>query len=319
MISIAAQKKGYLLMVKQRVFEEKVKEIYMQGLMPGFSHLYIGQEAVAAGVSLNLNDDDYVASTHRGHGHLIAKGADFKKMIAEVMGKETGYCKGKGGSMHIVNMELGILGANGIVGGSIPAAVGAGYSIKYRGSSQVVACYFGDGASNQGVFHESLNMASVFNLPVLFVCENNKYGISVCQDRHQKCKSIASRAAAYDIPGYTVDGNDLEAVYGIARDAVKNARNDKGPVLIECLTYRWGGHHVGDPGTAYRDKKEVESWKEKCPIKNLKDKMLARGVKQDYFKTIDDQISTEVEEATEWAINSPLPEPEEAMQDLFVN
>ena len=319
MMSIEEKKQGYLLMVKQRVFEEKVKEIYMQGLMPGFSHLYIGQEAVAAGVSMNLNDDDYVASTHRGHGHLIAKGADFNKMLAEVMGKKGGYCKGKGGSMHIINMELGILGANGIVGGSIPAAVGAGYSIKYRGTNQVVVCYFGDGATNQGTFHESLNMASVFNLPVLFVCENNKYGISVCQDRHQKCKSIADRAAAYDIPGYTVDGNDLEAVYNIARDVIKDAREDKGPALVECLTYRWGGHHVGDPGTAYRSKEEVESWKKRCPIEILKKNMLANGVEPDYFDSVNEQVLEEVDNATEWAINSPLPEPEEALEDLFVN
>jgi acetoin:2,6-dichlorophenolindophenol oxidoreductase subunit alpha len=318
MMKLEVQKEGYLLMVKQRLFEEKIKEIYTNGLMPGFSHLYIGQEAVAAGVSLNLKRDDYVASTHRGHGHLIAKGADFNKMIAEVMGKKGGYCKGKGGSMHIMNLELGILGANGIVGGSIPAAVGAGYSIKYRGTDQIVACYFGDAATNQGTFHESLNMASVFNLPVLFICENNKYGISVCQDRHQKCKDISSRSVAYDIPGYVVDGNDLEEIFSCVEDAAKHARAGNGPVLIECLTYRWGGHHVGDPGTAYRDKAEVEEWKKRCPIKALEKKMLKNGVNESYFTEINDRVQKEIDEATEWAKNSPLPEPEEAMEDLFI-
>jgi acetoin:2,6-dichlorophenolindophenol oxidoreductase subunit alpha len=318
MMKLEDLKEGYLLMVKQRLFEEKIKEIYTSGLMPGFSHLYIGQEAVAAGVSLNLNKDDYVTSTHRGHGHLIAKGAEFDKMIAEVMGKKGGYCKGKGGSMHIMNLELGILGANGIVGGSIPAAVGAGYSIKYRGTDQVVACYFGDAATNQGTFHESLNMASVFNLPVLFICENNKYGISVCQERHQKCKDISSRSVAYDMPGYVVDGNDLEEVFSCVKDAVKYARAGKGPVLIECLTYRWGGHHVGDPGTAYRDKAEVEAWKKRCPIKALEKKMLKKGVNKSYFTEINDRIQKEIDEATEWAKNSPFPEPEEAMEDLFI-
>jgi acetoin:2,6-dichlorophenolindophenol oxidoreductase subunit alpha len=318
MMTLEELKQGYTLMVKQRLFEEKIREVYTHGLMPGLAHLYIGQEAVAAGVSLNLNDDDYVTSTHRGHGHLIAKGADLKKMMAEVMGKVNGYCKGKGGSMHIMNLELGILGANGIVGGSIPVAVGAGYSIKYRETDQVVVCYFGDAATNQGTFHESLNMASVFNLPVLFVCENNKYGISVCQDRHQKCKDISQRSVAYDIPGYSVDGNDLEAVYNCVKDAVDNARKGNGPVLIECHTYRWGGHHVGDPGTAYREKEEVEAWKEKCPIKALKNKMLAKGVKDDYFSTVNEAVQMEVDEATEWAKNSPFPEPEEAMEDLFV-
>lgn len=318
MMKLEEQKKGYLLMVQQRLFEEKIKEIYLNGLMPGFSHLYIGQEAIAAGVSLNLKKEDYVASTHRGHGHLIAKGADLKKMFAEVMGKKDGYCKGKGGSMHIMDLELGILGANGIVGGGMPAAVGAGYSIKYRGTDQVVACYFGDAATNQGVFHESLNMASVFGLPVLFICENNKYGISVCQERHQKCKEISSRSVAYDIPGYSVDGNDLEEVYSCVKGAIKHAREGNGPVLIECLTYRWGGHHVGDPGTAYRDNEEVEAWKEKCPIKALEKKMLKGGVKKSYFADINAQVKKMIDEATEWAKNAPLPEPEEAMEDLFV-
>lgn len=318
MMKLEELKEGYLLMVKQRLFEEKVKEIYTSGLMPGFSHLYIGEEAVAAGVSLNLNKDDYVTSTHRGHGHLIAKGAEFNKMFAEVMGKKGGYCRGKGGSMHIMNLELGILGANGIVGGSIPVAVGAGYSIKYRGTDQVVVCYFGDAATNQGTFHESLNMASVFNLPVLFICENNKYGISVCQERHQKCKDISSRSIAYDIPGYVVDGNDLEEVFSCVKDAVKNVRAGNGPVLIECLTYRWGGHHVGDPGTAYRDKAEVEAWKKRCPIKAIEKRMLKKGVNESYFTEINDRVQKEIDEATEWAKNSPLPEPEEAMEDLFI-
>jgi pyruvate dehydrogenase E1 component alpha subunit len=239
-------------------------------------------------------------------------------MFAEVMGKKGGYCKGKGGSMHIMNLELGILGANGIVGGSIPAAVGAGYSVKYRGTDQVVACYFGDAATNQGTFHESLNMASIFNLPVLFICENNKYGISVCQERHQKCKDISSRSVAYDIPGYVVDGNDIEEVFSCAKDAAKYVRAGNGPVLIECLTYRWGGHHVGDPGTAYRDKAEVEAWKKRCPIKALEKKMLKKGVDESYFTEINDRVQKEIDEATEWAKNSPLPEPEEAMEDLFI-
>lgn len=316
-MNVKEMKKGYEMMNTLRVFENKIYEVYTQGLMPGLAHLYVGQEAVAVGTCLNMSDTDYITSTHRGHGHLLAKGGDLKKMMAEVLGKKDGYCKGKGGSMHIMSLDAGILGANGIVGGSIPTAVGAGYSIKYRKTDQVVACFFGDGASNQGTFHESLNMASLYELPVVFICENNNYGISVSQKRHQNIDKISVRAKAYGMPGVTIDGNDLEDVYAATKKAFRDARKGKGPTLIECVTYRWGGHHVGDPGSAYRDKDEVKKWKEDCPLKCIRQRLLDKGVKEEELVKIEEKVKSEVQEAVEWAKEAPYPEPEEALQDLY--
>jgi len=236
--------KMYQGMIKIRYFENKIVELYSSGKMPGIAHLYIGEEAVAVGVCANLTSRDFITSTHRGHGHVIAQGADLKKMMAEILGKKSGYCKGKGGSMHIIDMKKGILGANGIVAAGIPIATGAGYSSKFRGTDQVAVAFFGDAASNHGNFHESLNMAAAWKLPVIYVCENNLYGISVDIRKVTNTKNIANRACAYNIPGYVVDGNDVLNVYEVTKKAVERARNKMGPTLIECKTYRWKGHHL---------------------------------------------------------------------------
>jgi len=263
----------YRKMFEIRSFEEKVFELYAQNMVPGTIHLYAGEEAVAVGVCSNLRKDDYITSTHRGHGHCIAKGADPKRIMAEILGKKTGYCKGKGGSMHIADFKVGMLGATAVVGAGIPIAMGAGLSIKLRGTDQVVACFFGEGASNQGTFHEGINMAAIWKLPVIFVCENNLYAMGTRQSRVMLIENIADRAASYGIPGVTVDGNDVLAVYEAAREAVERARRGEGPTLIECKTYRHKGHSRVDPAK-YRPKEEVEEWLRKDPIKRLREKLL---------------------------------------------
>ena len=311
----------YRVMLTIRRFEERVQDLYARGFIPGLAHLYIGEEAVAAGVCANLREDDYITSTHRGHGHVIAKGAELKYMMAELFGRETGYCKGKGGSMHIADMGKGILGANGIAGGGLPIAVGAGLSIKHRKTQQVVVSFFGDGASNNGVFHESLNFASLHKLPVVFVCENNQYGISVHQKRHQPIEDIAIRATSYNIPGVVVDGNDVTAVYKETYKAVKRARAGEGPTLIECKTYRWRGHHEGDPnqGARYRTKEEIEEWKKKCPIKRLEEKLLGEKIAtKSTLEEIEKEIQREIDEAVEFAEKSPFPELQDIYEDVYV-
>jgi len=307
----------YTQLVRLRAFEERVREIYMAGLMPGLAHVYIGQEAVAVGVCEALRDGDYVTSTHRGHGHFLAKGGDPKLMMAEIMGRETGYCRGKGGSMHIADISHGIIGANGIVGAGIPIAAGAALRLQMSRTDGVVACFFGDSASNQGTFHEALNLASLWKLPVVFICENNLYGISVRQDRHQNITDIADRAVAYGIPGEVVDGTDVLAVYNASARAFYRARTGQGPSLIECKCYRWLGHHVGDPAH-YRPAGELESWKERCPVRQFANRLISEGV-------IDEQQSRrhvksaeeEMLEAQNWAMDQPWPLPEEALEDLY--
>lgn len=252
-------KQFYTVMYRTRRFEQEVFEFYKRGLMPGLAHLYLGEEAVAAGACAALRDDDYIGSTHRGHGHLVARGADLNRMMAEILGKKTGYSKGKGGSMHIMAMDKGILGANGIVGGEIPIATGAAYSAKYRGTDQVTLAFFGDSASNEGTFHESLNMAAAWNLPIVYIIENNLYGISVDIRRVTREHQLSKRAVGYGMPGVTMDGNDVFAVYEAVQEAVERARKGEGPTLIECKTYRWQGHHVGDPAT-YRPDEEKAEW-----------------------------------------------------------
>lgn len=307
----------YKLMVKIRLFEEKVFELYAQNLVPGTIHLYTGQEAVAVGVCSALRKDDYITSTHRGHGHCIAKGADIKRVMAEILGKETGYCKGKGGSMHIADFSIGMLGATAVVGAGIPIAVGAGLSIKLRKTSQVAACFFGDGASNQGTFHEGINMAAIWQLPVIFVCENNLYAMGTHQLRVMKIENIANRAAAYGIPGVVVDGNDVLAVYEAASNAVERARRGEGPTLIECKTYRHRGHSRVDPAK-YRPREEVEAWLAKDPIKRLRERLLqSNALTEVEIQLMDKEISTEIEEAVKYAMESPYPEPEEALEDVY--
>lgn len=307
----------YRKMLEIRLFEEKVFELYGQNLVPGTIHLYAGEEAVAVGVCANLREDDYVVSTHRGHGHCIAKGARLDKTMAEILGKKTGYCKGKGGSMHIADFSISMLGATAVVGAGIPIATGAGLSIKLRGTDQVTACFFGDGASNQGTFHEGINMAAVWKLPVLFVCENNLYAMGTRQTQVMLQKDIAQRAVAYGIPGISVDGNDVLAVYEAAKDAVNRARSGDGPTLIECKTYRHKGHSRWDPA-AYRPKEEVEEWLEKDPVVRLKKRLLEDRILSDAEAAeMEREVARAVEDAVKFAVDSPYPAPEEALEDVY--
>lgn len=307
----------YGKMLEIRFFEEKVFELYAQNLVPGTIHLYAGEEAVAVGVCSNLTQDDYITSTHRGHGHCIAKGADLKRTMAEILGKKTGYCKGKGGSMHIADFTIGMLGATAVVGAGLPIAVGAGLSVKLRKTDQVVACFFGEGASNQGTFHESINMASVWALPVIFVCENNLYAMGTRQSRVMNIQNIADRAIGYGILGIVADGNDVLAVYEATQKAVERARKGEGPTLLECKTYRQKGHSRVDPAR-YRPKEEVEEWLARDPIERLKTKLWKSGVLTDSeIQQIEKEALDKVEEAVKFAVESPYPTPEEALEDIY--
>jgi pyruvate dehydrogenase E1 component alpha subunit len=308
----------YQKMYRIRTFENEAKAQFLGGSVPGFLHLYLGEEAVASGVCENLRKDDYITSTHRGHGHIIAKGGDVKYMMAELFGKSTGYCKGKGGSMHIADADIGILGANGIVGAGMDIAVGAGLSAQYRGTDQVCVTFFGDGASNQGTFHESMNMASIWKLPVIFVCENNLYAISMSQSRHQAIKDISNRAASYGIPGITVDGNDVLAVYEAAGEAIARARKGGGPSLIECKTYRHLGHFVGDVAK-YRPPEEVEAWMKKDPLPRYEAYLKESGFSDDELEKIRTGIQEEIAAAVKFAQDSPLPEKSSVAEDVYCN
>jgi pyruvate dehydrogenase E1 component alpha subunit len=306
-------------MLQIRLFEEKLVEMFARGTMPGLAHLSIGEEAVPVGTCNALRPDDYITSTHRGHGHCIAKGASLDKMMAELFGKATGYCGGKGGSMHIADFEKGILGANGIVGGGIPIAAGAGLGIRVLGQDRVVCCFFGDGASNQGAFHESANLASIWKLPVVYICENNLYGISMSQRRHQAVQDVAIRAVAYNMPGKVVDGNDVLAVLEAVKEAVALARGGGGPSLIECKTYRWRGHHEGDPnrGMRYRSAEEIAEWMAKCPIERVKQALLAQGVDPKQLEQIHERIQKAIEDAVQFAEKSPLPALSAALEHVY--
>ncbi len=307
----------YTTMTRIRMFEGRVAEYFADGKIPGFLHLYVGEEAVAVGVCATLRDTDYITSTHRGHGHLISKGGDIKLMMAELFGKKTGYCKGKGGSMHIADVELGILGANGIVGGGPPLAAGAALAVQYQGKDDVAVCFFGDGAANQGTTHEAMNLATCWKLPVVFVNENNMYGISSCTINSMCVADIADRAAAYDMPGVVVDGNDVMAVYEVASEAVKLAREGKGPSLIECKTYRHRGHFEGDP-CVYRNKEELQEWKGKDPIPRFEKKLLEMEVlTQKKIEEIKGSIEKELAEATSFAEESPFPDVSEVTEDVY--
>ncbi len=300
-----------------RYFEEKADELYALGKLHGTMHLSIGQEAVAVGAGKALRPDDYLLNTHRGHGHCIAKGADINLMMAEFMGKETGYCRGRGGSMHIADVSRNNLGANGVVGGGIPLAMGVGLSIKLRGSDQVVLGVFGDGASNQGVFHESLNMAAIWDLPVIFLCENNHYGLSMSVERSMRIKDIADRAAAYGLPGLAVDGNDVVAVYEAVKEATDAARQGRGPILIEAKTYRWKGHSKSDPAI-YRPKGELKAWKEKCPIKRFQTRLIEAGIiSAEEAETVDRRAFQIIEDAYAFAESSPEPAIETIMEGVY--
>lgn len=306
----------YKIMLKIRCFEEAVKDLYRSGLIPGSVHLYTGQEAIAAGSCVLLNDNDYISSTHRGHGHIIARGGNLGKIMAELFGKKTGYNGGRGGSMHIATMELGILGANGIVGAGIPIATGAAMSAMLRKSDQVTLCFFGDGATNQGTFHESLNIASNFNLPIVYICENNFYGVGTNIYNVTKCKVLSKRAESYGMPGITIDGNDPLEVFSTVKKAIIRARKGKGPTLIEAKTYRWNSHFEGQLDN-YRDRKEVKFWKDRDPIKKyeyfLKDN---KNINIDEIKNVNTKIKKEVKDAIGFAKNSPDPKESDALMNV---
>ena len=309
----------YRQMLKIRLFEEEVNQLYLGAKMPGLAHLYIGQEAVAVGVCEALRQEDYITSTHRGHGHCLAKGASLDKMFAELLGKAAGYCRGKGGSMHIADQDTGNLGANAIVGGSAGIATGAAMSIKMRGTNQVAVCFFGDGALGQGLLYETMNMASLWKLPVLYVCENNQYN-EYTHFSETTAGEVTSRATAFGIHTESVDGQDVRTVHVTAQKLAERARRGDGPAFLECLTYRFHGHHVGDIDRSYyRSKKEEEEWKsQRDPVKLLANWLeknkLADGK---LFQRIENEAATEIKDAVNFALNAPYPQAEEVDQDVY--
>lgn len=308
------QKEKLINMLKMmqtiRSFEEKIKELYRKNLVTGAIHSYAGEEAVAVGVCAGIEIEDYIVSTHRGHGHAIAKGVDLKKIIAELMGKETGCCRGRSGSMHLFDIEIGLLGGNGIVGAGIPIAVGAGLSSKYRNSAQVAISFFSDGASNNGTFHESINMASLWKLPVVFVCENNLVAATTPAKEIFSVPDIANRAYGYGIPGKIVDGMDVVEVYNVTSDAVARARANEGPTLIECKTYRFEPHCMVLSDN--RPQEEIEEWKKKDPIINFENKLLKdKVVAIEEINKIKKEVEREIDKAVDFAKESQYPDPEE--------
>jgi pyruvate dehydrogenase E1 component alpha subunit len=304
-------------MLEIRFFEEKVIDLLSRDLVKGASHTYVGEEAVSVGAIAAIRKDDYITSTHRGHGHCIAKGGNLKMMLAELCGKVTGYCRGRGGSMHIADVNAGNLGATGIVGSNIPIATGAGLSLKLKGSGQVVLCFFGDGAANTGSFHESVNLASIWNLPVVFVCENNLYGMSVPAEKAFPFRNVAERAKGYNIPGYIVDGMDVLEVKKIVRRAVDRARKGDGPSLVECKTYRFYGHSRGDP-RVYRTREEEKKWKKRDPILTLKKKLVKSGIlTSEMIKQLEEKVFEKIREAEEFALSSAFPSIDSLYDDVY--
>jgi pyruvate dehydrogenase E1 component alpha subunit len=306
-------------MVRIRHFEETAGKMMEDGKIPGALHLYVGEEAVASGIMAHLSNDDQITSTHRGHGHLIAKGGEFDRMFAELFGRATGYCKGKGGSMHISNMELGMLGANGIVGGGPPIAMGAAFSNKFRKTNHVACCFFGDGASNEGSFHEAANMAALYKLPALFVCENNGYGEYTAQANHQAIVDVADRAPGYGMPGVVVDGMDVIAVYEAAGEAIARARAGEGPTLLECKTYRYFDHvGVRGMGLSYRTDEEVEEWRKKDPIDQFEARLAEQGVLSAAdAQAVHDEVMADVDAAIKFAEESPYPDADAILEDVY--
>jgi TPP-dependent pyruvate/acetoin dehydrogenase alpha subunit len=310
----------YRTMRTIRGFEQTLNELSQAGRVPGFLHLYAGEEAIAAGVCGALGDNDYVTSTHRGHGHSIAKGVDLNAMMAEIFGKSAGVCRGKGGSMHIADVGKGMLGANGIVGAGIPLAIGAALSAKVRKTGGVAIAFFGDGASNQGAFHESVNIASILKLPVIFVIENNGYGEATPVEYHVNIRDLAVRAASYGVPGVIADGMDFFDVFEKASTAIERAKRGEGPTLIECKTYRYFGHYVGDPLT-YRTKEETEKVRaSRDPLDGFEKRVVSEGkVSASELRAVDDQVSKAIAEAVKFAEASPAPGVSELLTDVYVN
>lgn len=310
---------AYEQMAKIREFEEKANELYMKALMPGLTHLYSGQEAVAVGVCEALRREDYITSTHRGHGHCLAKGASVDLMFAELLGKEAGYCRGKGGSMHIADPDSGNLGANAIVGGSAGIATGAALSAKKRGSDQVAVCFFGEGALGQGLLYEVMNMASLWKLPIIYVCENNMYN-EYTHYSEALAGEVTARAKAFGIYSETIDGQDVQLVYETAQRLVERARHGEGPAFLECMTYRYYGHHVGDISrTYYRSKEEEQEWRDKRdPLKILADRLVAgKLTDQSVLDKIQADVKFEVEKGMQFAIDAPYPDVSEVNQHVY--
>jgi len=308
----------YRDMVRIREFEESCPKLYSQGKLGGFLHLYSGQEAVGVGVAHAMHQDDYMISAYREHGLIIAKGVPTKKVMAELFGKPAGVSKGKGGSMHMFDASLRFMGGFGIVGGHLPLSVGLGYSILYREGDEVVICLFGDGATNQGVFHEAMNMAALYKVPVVFVCENNRYGIGTSVARASAVEELYKKSCAYETPGLKVDGMDVLAVYETVRQAVQRAREGGGPSYIEALTYRFRGHSISDPGT-YRSEQEKKIWQERDPIPNLADWLTKNGhATAEQIAGIDEEEKKEIEDAIQYAEESPDPDLEELWTDVYV-
>ncbi|MGO4927806.1 thiamine pyrophosphate-dependent dehydrogenase E1 component subunit alpha [Fundicoccus sp. Sow4_F4] len=320
-VTVDKAKDMYKTMEDIRNFEDNVKRFFSQGLIPGFVHLYAGEEAIATGICAHLTDDDYITSTHRGHGHCIAKGGDLNGMMAEIFGKATGLNKGKGGSMHIADVDKGILGANGMVGAGFGLATGAGMKIKYKKEDNVAVCFFGDGASNEGLFHECLNMASIWKLPIIFVCENNFFAESTPQWYASASDTIAERAQAYDMPGVRVDGKDLMAVYEVSAEYIERARRGEGPALIECVTYRNYGHFEGDE-QKYKNKEEglEKNLADSDPLDVFREYAIEHGLlSEEELDEIRAQSEADIEVAVEFAKTSPEPSPEALYEDIFAD
>ncbi|USK60292.1 thiamine pyrophosphate-dependent dehydrogenase E1 component subunit alpha [Peribacillus asahii] len=318
-----SQEKAYWMykkMLEIRQFEDKVHEQFAKGILPGFVHLYAGEEAVAVGVCAHLNEKDSITSTHRGHGHCIAKECDLNGMMAEIYGKVTGLCKGKGGSMHIADLDKGMLGANGIVGGGFPLACGAALTAKYKKTDNVSVCFFGDGANNHGTFHEGINLAAIWKLPVIFIAENNGYGEATPFSYASSCKTIADRAIGYNIPGVRVDGKDVMAVYKAAEEAVQRARRGEGPTLIECVTYRNYGHFEGDAQKYKVDQEKKEHKQEKDAILQFRNYLLDQQLlSEKELISLEKSVGEAIEQAVKFSEESPYPEAADLLKDVYVS
>jgi acetoin:2,6-dichlorophenolindophenol oxidoreductase subunit alpha len=304
-------------MLLSRAFDEKVNDLYAEGKVHGTAHFYVGQESVAVGTIAALKEGDVITSTHRGHGHAIAFGLDLDRMAAELLGQATGYCHGKGGSMHIADVKAGMLGANGIVGGSMGIACGAAWAFKRRGQDHAALCFFGEGGANEGIFHETLNLAAIWKLPVVFLCENNQYGMSMSVEKATAIENISDRAAAYGMPGVTVSGSDLDEVYEATLEALKRARAGEGPTLLEAITYRYLGHSKSD-ANLYRTREEISMWRKQDPIQRFAMKLEEEGVlEEDEWRKLEQQARERIEEAFAKAEKEPDPEPESALEDVY--
>ncbi len=318
MLDTAKRKEMLRMMIKLRAFEEKLEELYQKKAMFGSTHSYRGQEAIAVGVCSALEATDLMASYHRGTGHLIAKGADLYRLMCECLGRLDGYSKGRGGKMHMGDLSFGFVGNTGTVGATVPFATGAALAAEIRGSKEVVVSFLGDGAMNQGVVHEAMNFAGIWNLPVIYVCENNLYAMTVSVEKSIAIKHVAERAKGYGFEGKVIDGNDVELIYEETRKAVEKGRSGQGATFLECLTYRWDGHFGGDPGTGYRAKEELEEWKQRCPIKRLKEKLIAEeNLTAEEFEKMTAAVYAEIGEVAKKALASPMPPKEFDLESLF--